>query len=122
MPAYDYALLRAVDVPAGDCVTVGVILHCRQARYLGLRLADARGAADRLGLDERLLAIALEGVRRVSEGGASGGPVGRLPASERFHFLTAVRSTALQASPVRTGTADDPAGALDEIAQTVHAG
>lgn len=115
MPAFDYALLRAVDVPTGDAVTVGVVLQCRQARFLGVRL-HATDAAERLGLDRTLLTRALDGFRVVAEGGAAAGPVGRLPPSERFHFLTATRSTALQCSPVRTGLTDAPEAALDRIA------
>lgn len=116
MPAFDYATVRAVWVPTGDAVTVGAVLSCRQARFLDVRLADAAEAARRLGLDPELLARALGAFRQVAAGGPEAGPVGRLPPSERFHFLTAVRSTALQTSPVRTGVTDDPAAALDRIA------
>ena len=119
MPAFDYALVRAVRVPTGDAVTVGVVLQCRQARFLDVRLADAADAARRLGLDAALLERSLGSVRRVSAGGPEAGPVGRLPPSERFHFLTAVRSTSLQSSPVRTGVTDDPAVMLDRIAASV---
>ena len=114
MPSYDYALVRAVDVATGDAVTLGVVLSCRQARYLGVRWVDAPTA--HLGLDADLLARARSGFDVLAEGGPGGGPVGRLPPSERFHFLTAVRSTALQAAAVRTGLADDPEAALDRIA------
>lgn len=116
MPAFDYALVRAVWVPSGDAVTVGVVLQCRQARFLDARLADPAPAASRLGLDADLLARALASLRATVGGGPEAGPVGRLPASERFHFLTAARSTSLQPSPVRTGLTDDPAAALDRIA------
>ncbi len=119
MPAFDYALVRAVWVPTGDAVTVGVVLQCRQARFLDARLADGADAAQALGLDTDLLARALRSVRQIVAGGPEAGPVGRLPASERFHFLTATRSTALQPSPVRTGVTDDPAAALDRIARGV---
>lgn len=122
MPAFDYALLRAVDVPTGDAVTLGVILQCRQARFLDLQLGDAAVACARLGLDAELLGRALAAVARVAAGGPEAGPVGRLPPSERFHFLTAVRSTALQASPVRTGVTDDPAATLARIARQLRIG
>lgn len=119
MPAFDYALLRAVWVPTGDAVTVGVVLQSRQARFLDVRLADGADVAGRLGLDAELLGRALRSVRQIVAGGPEAGPVGRLPPSERFHFLTAVRSTALQTTPVRTGVTDAPAAMLDRIARTV---
>ena len=114
MRAYDYALVRAVDVPTGDAVTVGVVLSCRQARFLGLRLLDAD--VGRLGLDADLLARGLAALESLVRGDAGSGPVGRLPPSERFHFVTAARSTAVQAGPVRTGLTADPGRTLDQIA------
>ena len=117
MPAYDYALVRAVHVPTGDAVTLGVVLSCRQARFLDVRWVEA--ATQHLGLDADLLARAQAAFARVAEGGPDAGPVGRLPPSERFHFLTAVRSTALQTSAVRTGLADAPGAALDRIARQI---
>ena len=119
MPAFDYATVRAVRVPTGDAVTVGAVLSCRQARFLEVVLADGSAAAERLGLDAALLDRGLRAFAAVAEGGPDGGPVGRLPASERFHFLTATRSAALQTSPVRTGTTDDPAAALRDLAQSL---
>ena len=119
MPAFDYATVRAVRVPTGDAVTVGAVLSCRQARFLDVVLTDGAGAAERLGLDAGLLARGLDAFRSVAAGGPGGGPVGRLPASERFHFLTATRSASLQTSAVRTGTTDDPAAALREIARSL---
>ena len=122
MPAYDYALVRAVDVPTGDAVTLGAVLSCRQARFLGVRLSDSDAAADRLGLDADLLRRALVAFRRTAEGGPEAGPVGRLPPSERFHFLTAARSTSLGTGPVRTGVADDPPAELERIARGLGIG
>ena len=117
MPSYDYALVRAVHVPSGDAVTLGVVLSCRQTRFLGVRWVEA--SHDHLGLDPDLLARARAALVQIADGGPQAGPVGRLPPSERFHFLTAVRSTSLQASAVRTGLADDPEAALDRIARQI---
>ena len=118
---YDYALLRVVHVPTGDAETVGVVLQSRQARYLGVRLvADPGAVAARWRVDADLLGRALRAVEAVAAGGPEAAPIGRLPPSERFHWLTAARSTVLQPSPVRTGLADDPEAALDRIAASVR--
>lgn len=120
--AYDYALLRVVpSVPRGDAETVGVVLHARQARFLGLRIVRAPDplAARWPGLDAALLRRYLGAVEAVVAGGAAAAPLGLLPPSERFHWLTAQRSTVLQSSPIRTGLTHDPAATLDQIATSL---
>ena len=79
-------------------------------------VGDTADASVRLGLDADLLARAVAAFETVARGGPGAGPIGRLPPSERFHFLTATRSTALQTLPVRTGLTDDPAAALARVA------
>jgi len=51
----------------------------------------------------------------ICEGRAEGGPIARLPSSERFHWLTAPRSAVIQTSPVHIGRGDDPRTALDAL-------
>ena len=109
---YDWAVLRAVpDVCAAAFVPLGVVLHARRAGALHLRLA----ATPVPGLDPDLLARAREGLRRIAEGDVGAGPVALLPPSERFHWLVAVRSAAVQSSPVHTGRATDLDAALERI-------
>jgi hypothetical protein len=123
---YDYATVRVVPcVAREDFVTVGVVLHARTARFLDARLRrDPAWLAARCpDLDAELLDRFLGAYARVATGGAEGGPVGLLPPSERFHWLTAPRSAAIQTSPVHTGRAADPAATLDHLfAQHVEAG
>lgn len=121
--AYDYALVRVVPhVPTGDAEAVGVVLQARQARFLDVRfVADPEALAARWpGLDAALLARYLRAFRLVAAGGPGAAPVGLLPPSERFHWLTAQRSTVLQTLPVRTGLADDPEAALDGVAAALR--
>ncbi len=115
--AYDYALVRAVHVPTGDSVTVGALLSCRQRRFLDCVLLSP--AELPRYADAELLRRALDALRQVVDGGPDAAPIGLLPPSERFHWLTATRSTVLQPSPVRTGVTRDPAQALAEIASGI---
>ena len=120
--AYDYALLRLVpDTPAGDAVTIGVVLQCRQARFLGVRFTRSPDEVARTHpqLHAGLAARYVDAVQAVVAGGAEAAPIGLLPPSERFHWLTAVRSTVLQASAVHTGLTDAPEAALDRIARSL---
>ncbi|MDX1418599.1 MAG: DUF3037 domain-containing protein [Rubricoccaceae bacterium] len=118
---YDWAAVRLVaHVHRGSFETVGVVLHARRARYLGVRLCPAPAAAAAAGLDTGLVRRFFDAYRRVGEGDAAG-PLGLLPPSERFHWLTAPRSTALQASPVHTGRAADLPRTLDDLFQSLVA-
>ena len=117
--AYDYAYLRVVPHPHLPCgETVAAVLHARRAGVLAVAVVpDARALAARWpGLDADLLARYLRGLVAVAHGGAVAAPIGLLPPSERFHWLTAVRSTVLQPTPVRTGLDADPAAALARVA------
>ena len=121
MPAhnsFDYAIIRVVpEVERGECLNVGVVLICRQRRYLGIRLAVN---AERLralwpSLDLDAVSHQLDGMRRVAEGAPDAGPIARLSQAERFHWLVAPSSTIIQPSPTHSGLCENPAAALDEL-------
>jgi Protein of unknown function (DUF3037) len=106
---YDFAVLRAVPhVHLGAFVPVGVLLHARQAGFLGLlALTNESTLRDRVpSVDVGLLARYLRTMERVANGDAQAGPIALAPTSERFHWLTAPRSDVLQASPVHEGLCD----------------
>ena len=121
MPArepFQYAIVRVVPrVERGELINAGVVLFCRALRFLGARTAlDERAlAALAPGCDAAALRPHLETVERVAAGDPEGGPIAALPPSERFHWLTAPASTAVQPSPVHTGLTADPAAELDRL-------
>ena len=117
---YDYAIVRVVPhVHLGAFVNVGVVLHARTARFLDFlfTLDACRGRTS----DPDLLRLHLDAYRRVCHGGADAGPMGLLPPSERFHWLTAPRSAVLQTSEIRTGRTPDPEATLRHLFD-VHVG
>ena len=116
--AYDYALIRVVPhVHRCFFVNIGVVLHARQARFLAMRVFPERDHLATLcpDLDLDLVDRFLAAYEQVCTGGADAGPIGLLPPSERFHWLTAPRSAVLQASDVHGGRTADPAGTLDQL-------
>ena len=121
MPArssFDYAIIRVVpEVERGERINVGVVLICRQRRFLGMRLApdEARLLALWPQLDMAALRQQLDGLRRVCEGDRDAGPIARLSQAERFHWLVAPSSTTIQPSPTHSGLCADPAAMLDEL-------
>ena len=115
---FAYTGIRVVPrVEREEFVNVGVVLYSRPRKFLGVQ---ARLDADRLhalwpelDLDaiERQLAV----MRLVVAGDPAGGAIARLPAAERFGWLSAPASTIVQLGPVHAGLADDPEAALQEL-------
>jgi hypothetical protein len=115
---YDYALIRVVPrVEREEFVNVGAIVFAPTAGYLGLRLAPRWSALQALDptVDLELVRRHLAGWQAVATGDPAAGPIAHLPISERFHWLTAPRSTLVQPSPVHTGQCADPEAALAEL-------
>jgi len=115
---YDYAIVRVVPrVHCGTFVNAGIILHARTASFLGARVhlhRDSLAALD-ASIDLDLMERYLDAYRQVCDGADGGGPIGQLSRSERFHWLTAARSTVLQISPVHGGRTRDPEHTLDHL-------
>ncbi len=107
--AYDFAILRAVPhVHLGAFVPVGVLVHARQAGFLGLlALTNESTLRERVpSVDVGMLAKYLRTMERVAAGDVQAGSIALAPSSERFHWLTAPRSDVLQSSPVHEGLCD----------------
>jgi hypothetical protein len=116
--SFDYAVLRVVPrVEREEFVNAGVVLFCLQRDFLGaqVELDVARVRALWPGADLPLLEAHLAAVPLICAGAPGSGPIGRLSARERFHWLVAPRSTVLQVSPVHSGLCDDPAAALERL-------
>jgi Protein of unknown function (DUF3037) len=115
---FAYLVLRVVpSVERGERLNVGVVVFCRQRRFLGARvhLDEARLAALDPELDVRELADHLTGLVRVAEGAPGAGPIAALDQSDRFGWLAAPSSTIVQPSEVHTGLCEDPARTLEEL-------
>jgi hypothetical protein len=115
---YEYAVIRAVPrIERGEQINVGVILYCQRLDFLAARTALA---ADRLlaldaGVDVDAVHAALNSWEITCAGGAAGGAARDMKPGERFRWLTAPRSTVLQAGPTHTGLTEDPAAELARL-------
>ena len=121
MPAshsFEYAIIRLVpQVEREEFLNVGVILYCRDHKYLGMKFA----------LDEnRLLALFpkadlkdieghLHSFENITNGQPARGPIAALDPASRFRWLTAKRSTVLQLSAVHPGICEDPEGTINKL-------
>lgn len=122
MHAYDYALIRVVPrVERGEFVNVGVVLSCKTGDFIEARieLDEVRLRALDPGVDLDAVRAHLAAFAAICAGGDDAGPIGRLPARERFHWLTAPRSTMIQTSPVHTGRCADPAASISRLLDTM---
>lgn len=121
MPArssFDYAVVRVVPrVEREEFVNAGVIFFCLERDFLAARVELDRARLTALfpGVDLALVEEHLAALSRVAAGGEGSGPIGKLSARERFHWLVAPRSTIIQVSPVHSGLCEDPAGALEHL-------
>ena len=115
---YSYAVVRVVPrVERGECINVGVVLFAPTRRFLHARveLDPARLRALAPDADLELIERHLRTFEAICAGRPEGGPVATLPPSDRFHWLTAPRSTVIQTSPVHVGRAHEPRIALEQL-------
>lgn len=116
--AYSYAVLRVVPrVDRDEFINAGVILFSQELRYLNARvhLDQARLRALSPDADVDTIWRHLEAVPRICAGETAAGPIARMPQKDRFHWLTAPRSTMIQVSPIRTGITAEPERVLDQL-------
>jgi len=116
---YDYAVIRVVPrVEREEFVNVGVILSCPARDFLDARLHvdRARLAALDPALDIELVEQHLNVIPLVCRGDVSAGPIAQLTPRQRFHWLTATRSTIIQTSVVHSGLCgDEPEASLQHL-------
>jgi hypothetical protein len=116
--AFQYAVLQVVpDIERGERLNAGVVLFARRHRFLEARVAldERRLAALAPDADAAMLARQLDGLARIAAGDAEAGPIAALPPSERFAWLVAPASTAIQPTAVHTGLCEDPSAALERL-------
>jgi Protein of unknown function (DUF3037) len=115
---FAYATIRVVPrVEREEFVNVGVVLFSRPRRFLGVR---TRLDPDRLRslwpeIDLSAIERQLDVIRLIAAGDPGGGAIARLPAAERFGWITAPASTVVQPGPVHAGLAVDPESELGHL-------
>ncbi len=115
---FDYAVVRVVpQVEREEFINAGVILFCRERRFLQarVRLVAARLAALAPQLDAAAVQAQLDLIPRICAGGEDAGALGQLSQAERFRWLTSPRSTTIQVSPAHCGLCADPRTELDRL-------
>lgn len=115
---YEYAVIRVVPrVEREEFFNVGVVLYCRALGFLKVKYEinalKFRGFCTEMQLSD--LQDYLQAFEKIALGGKEGGPIGQLPTAERFRWLTAIRSTVIQASRIHPGLTSDPEAKLEQL-------
>jgi hypothetical protein len=120
--AFQYAIVRVVPrVDRGESFNAGVVLLCRERDFIGARTALDHRRLSVLApeVDAVTIETHLQAIERIAAGDRAGGPIARLSAAERFHWLVSPSSTMIQPSAVHTGLTDDPDAELRHLFRTL---
>jgi hypothetical protein len=103
---YDYAVIRVVPkVEREEFINIGLIVFCKRHKYLRIqyqipvekiRLFDAE-------FDIEQLQINLDSFEKICSGNKEGGPIAAFEITERFRWLTAIKSSSIQTSRQHSG-------------------
>lgn len=107
---YEYAVIRVVPrVEREEFLNIGLILYAKRPAYLKVRYSVDQEKLRHFSaeLDMDALCANLSAFDKICSGTKEGGEIARLDITERFRWLTAVRSTSLQTSVARPGFSDD---------------
>lgn len=113
---FDYAIIRLVPrVEREEFFNVGVILSCPNFKFLESRIALDEHKLKCFAPDVNVADVKqfLDVIPKICAGDDS--VIGQLTQRERFYWLTAQRSTIVQASAVHTGFTSDPGSTLENL-------
>ena len=119
---FEYALIRLVPrVEREEFINVGVILYCRQKRFLECKimLDEKRAIALNPEIDVNEVKENLLSIEKICRAEKDGGPIAKLDVASRFRWLTATRSTMIQSSKVHPGLCSDPDKLLVHLFETM---
>lgn len=117
---FEYAVIRVMPrVEREEFINVGVILFCASQRFLqaSMLLNKNRLLALNQEIDLDCVEENLEAMVQICKGGQHTGPIGQLDLAGRFRWLTATRSTIIQASKVHPGFCKDAHETLEKLVQ-----
>ena len=107
---FEYAVIRVVPkVEREEFINDGVILFCKTTKFLQciIQVDDERLAAFANGLDITDVKANLDAFAQITNGNPTCGAIAALDEASRFRWLTATRSTVVQASKVHPGLTND---------------
>lgn len=119
---FEYAVIRIVPrVEREEFVNAGVILYCASQRFLKVlfQVDEKKTHALYQNADTTEIESFLRAWEKICIGGKPGGAIGSLPLASRFRWLTATRSSVVQASKVHPGFCFNPEDKLVSLFKEV---
>lgn len=115
---YEYAVIRLVPrVERGEYVNIGVVLYCKSLKTLDFmfQVNKERILALFPDVDLEEVTIHLLSFQKICQGTQDSGLIGSQDLASRFRWLTARRSTIIQASEIHPGYCQQATAALKKI-------
>lgn len=107
---YEYAVIRVVPrVEREEFLNIGIILFCKKSKFIKVlfHLNKERIQALSADFDIEQLECNLTSLEKIANGAKDGGPIAEFEIPERFRWLTAIRSSAIQTSRPHPGLCQD---------------
>lgn len=107
---YEYAVIRVVPrVEREEFLNIGIILFCKKKKFIKIlfHLNKERIQALSADFDIEQLECNLTSLEKIVNGAKDGGPIAEFEIPERFRWLTAIRSSAIQTSRPHPGLCQD---------------
>jgi hypothetical protein len=115
---FEYAVVRVVPrVEREEFMNVGVVLYCKKLNFLqAIITVNEQKICCFTNPDEaQQITANLHAFDLICQGVKEGGPIALLDEASRFRWLTATRSTVVQASKVHPGLCIDPLQTLEKL-------
>jgi hypothetical protein len=115
---FEYAVIRVVPrVEREEFMNVGVVLYCKKLNFLQaiITVNEAKICCFTNADEAEQIKSNLQAFEQICKGSAEGGPIAQLDEASRFRWLTATRSTVVQASKVHPGLSADPQQTLEKL-------
>lgn len=118
MQVYEYAIIRYTPkVEREEFINIGVLVFCKSKRILlsSFYLNEEKINCYESELDLETLREHVDAFERIAKGECRISPIATLDAAERFRWLTAVKSSCIQASRPHPGMSNDIEGVLNKL-------
>lgn len=115
---YEYAVVRLVPrVEREEFFNVGLIMFSKKEKFIRAQiyLCEKKFELISKELDYQEIKDSLENFAQIAKGNPLAGPIARLDISERFRWLTAVRSSVIQTSRPHPGKTSDLEETFDRL-------